>query len=189
MWNSVLELLLCLRCYEKPRHLDSVTRHCALQATGIDAEGGIIDKYIGDSIMAFWGAPDDQHDHAARAVRAALRISDAIAEENADREAKGLEPIGVRIGLHSGPAVVGNIGAPGRINYTLIGDTVNVAQRLEGLGREIDPDAAVILMISADVAGRLPEELKATLELESHGQRELRGRAGEIEVLRVRRRR
>ena len=124
-----------------------------------------------------------------RAVRAALRISDAIAEENADREAKGLEPIGVRIGLHSGPAVVGNIGAPGRINYTLIGDTVNVAQRLEGLGREIDPDAAVILMISADVAGRLPEELKATLELESHGQRELRGRAGEIEVLRVRRRR
>ena len=165
-----------------------LNRHFSLQAEGIEAEGGIIDKYIGDSIMAFWGAPDDQADHAARALRAALRIADAIAAENAGREAEGLSPIGVRIGLHSGPAVVGNIGAPGRINYTLIGDTVNVAQRLEGLGREIDPDATVILMISADVAERLPDDLKRSLELESFGLRELRGRSGEIEVLRVRRR-
>jgi class 3 adenylate cyclase len=164
-----------------------LNHHFALQAEGIDAEGGIIDKYIGDSIMAFWGAPDDQKDHAARALRAALRIADAMTKENAERKAKGLSPIGVRIGLHSGPAVVGNIGAPGRINYTLIGDTVNVAQRLEGLGREIDPDATVILMISADVAERLPDDLKATLELESFGERQLRGRAGRIEVLRVRR--
>ncbi|MEX0923522.1 MAG: adenylate/guanylate cyclase domain-containing protein [Rhodovibrionaceae bacterium] len=165
-----------------------LNRQFALQAEGIDAEGGIIDKYIGDSIMAFWGAPDDQEDHAARAMRAAILITDAVAKENAAREAEGLTPVGVRIGLHSGPVVVGNIGAPGRINYTLIGDTVNVAQRLEGLGREIDPDATVILVISADCAARLPEELKATLELESHGPWELRGRAGEVEVFRVRRR-
>lgn len=165
-----------------------LNRHFALQAEGIEAEGGIIDKYIGDSIMAFWGAPDDQEDHAARAVRAAILIADAVAKENSAREAEGLTPVGVRIGVHSGPAVVGNIGAPGRINYTLIGDTVNVAQRLEGLGREIDPEAAIILVISADCAERLPEQLKAVLELESEGAKELRGRSGAIKVFRVRRR-
>ena len=164
-----------------------LNHHFALQAEAIDAEGGIIDKYIGDSIMAFWGAPEDQPDHAARAVRAAIRMADTIAEENRRREGEARPYIGVRIGVHSGPAVAGNIGAPGRINYTLVGDTVNVAQRLEGLGREIDPDAPVILMISADCAEALPADLKAELDLESLGERELRGRAEQIAVFRVRR--
>lgn len=166
-----------------------LNHHFAIQAKAIEAEGGIIDKYIGDSIMAFWGAPDDQPDHAARAVRAATRMSDAIAAENRAREGEDRPRIGVRIGIHSGPVVAGNIGAPGRINYTLVGDTVNVAQRLEGLGREVDPDAPVILMVSADCAAALPEDLKAELQLDALGEQQLRGRAEQIEVFRVRRKR
>ena len=85
--------------------------------------------------MAFWGAPDDQPDHAERASRAARAIAIAIEADNQTRLAAGDPPVRVRIGLHSGPVTVGNIGAPGRINYTIIGDTVNIAQRLEQLGK------------------------------------------------------
>jgi adenylate cyclase len=113
-----------------------LNRHFGLLGRAIEAEGGTIDKYIGDSVMAFWGAPDRQADHAERGCRAALAVAEALRADNARRARKGRAPIRLRIGLHSGPAIVGNIGAPGRINYTLVGDTVNVAQRLEQLGKE-----------------------------------------------------
>jgi adenylate cyclase len=113
-----------------------LNRHFGLLGRAIEAEGGTIDKYIGDSVMAFWGAPDRQADHAERGCRAALAMAEALRADNARRARKGRAPIRLRIGLHSGPAIVGNIGAPGRINYTLVGDTVNVAQRLEQLGKE-----------------------------------------------------
>ncbi|MEM7048045.1 MAG: adenylate/guanylate cyclase domain-containing protein [Acidobacteriota bacterium] len=93
--------------------------------------GGTLDKFIGDSVMAFFGAPVAQPDHAARGVRAALAIQRAVAEWSVERESKGEQPIYVRVALNSGPVVVGEIGSEKRVEYTVLGNTVNVAARLE----------------------------------------------------------
>ena len=122
--------------------------HFGMLGRCVEAEAGTIDKYIGDALMAFWSAPDKQRDHARRACRAALAIAATVVEDNRTRAALGLEPIRIRIGIHSGPAVVGNVGAPGRINYTAVGDTVNTAQRLEALGNQVDDQAEVTILIS-----------------------------------------
>jgi len=114
---------------------DFLNRHFGLIAECLETEGGTVDKYIGDGVMAFWGAPEDQPDHATRAARAALDVVARVSADNAERQAAGQPPVRLRIGIHSGPVVVGNIGAPGRVNYTIIGDTVNTAQRLEQLGK------------------------------------------------------
>src|SRR6266702_6870469 len=100
----------------------------------IVADGGTIDKFIGDAVMAFWGAPQPQADHALRCCRAALACGGAI-------ETSGLaddlgHPLQIRIGINSGRMLVGNIGSELRLNYTVIGDAVNVASRLEGANKE-----------------------------------------------------
>jgi adenylate cyclase len=158
-----------------------LNRHFALLGAAIEAQDGTIDKYIGDSVMAFWGAPDRQADHAARACRAALAIKEAIRADNARRAAKGRSPVRLRIGLHSGPALVGNIGAPGRINYTLVGDTVNAAQRLEQLGRRYAGEDEVVI-----IASRAVIERAALLDrAQSLGPQDLRGRRARLEVYRL----
>jgi len=145
-----------------------INRHFALLGMAIEAEGGTIDKYIGDSVMAFWGAPSAQADHAERAVRAALEIARRMRSDNERRRHKGFNPVRMRIGIHSGLALAGNIGAPGRINYTLVGDTVNIAQRLEQFGKDLDDGRAdVIITVSQAVADRLPVEI-ATIPLGAH---------------------
>jgi adenylate cyclase len=98
-------------------------------------EEGTVDKFEGDAIMAFWGAPLDQEDQALRACRAALKQQAALAELNRRFAEMQLSSLGMRIGLHSGVAVVGNLGSQKRFDYTVIGDTVNLASRLEGLNK------------------------------------------------------
>jgi adenylate cyclase len=122
-----------------------LNHHFALLTARIEAEGGTVDKFIGDAVMAFWGAPEEQPDHAARAARAALAIAEDLRRDNAGRP----DPVRVRIGLHSGPAVVGNIGAATRMNYTLVGETVNAAARLQELGKRIAPGAEAVVLVSA----------------------------------------
>jgi adenylate cyclase len=159
-----------------------INRHFGLLGAIIDQEGGTIDKYIGDSIMAFWGAPLDQEDRADRAVRAAQRIAQKLHIDNARRARKGLKPIRIRIGIHKGPALVGNIGAPGRVNYTLVGDTVNVAQRLEQFGREVDDGVSdAVIVISGELAAALPPGSM----LIDHGDQLLHGRSTPARVFRV----
>ncbi|HVY99609.1 MAG TPA: adenylate/guanylate cyclase domain-containing protein [Dongiaceae bacterium] len=159
-----------------------INRHFAMLGMAIEAEGGTIDKYIGDSVMAFWGAPSAQADHAERAVRAALEIARRMRSDNERRRRKGFNPVRMRIGIHSGLALAGNIGAPGRINYTLVGDTVNVAQRLEQFGKEIDDGQAdVIIAVSRAVADRLPVEIE-TVPLGTHRIME---RGEPVEVYRI----
>ncbi len=94
-------------------------------------EGGTVDKYIGDAVVAMFGAPVDQPDHAVAACRAALRCQAAMAELRTRWLERGLPPMSVRIGLNSGTALVGNMGAEQRFDYTMIGDAVNLAARLE----------------------------------------------------------
>jgi adenylate cyclase len=98
-------------------------------------EEGTVDKFEGDAIMAFWGAPLDQPDQAFRACRAALRQQAALADLNRRFAGLDLPPLVMRIGLHTGDAIVGNLGSVKRFDYTVIGDTVNLASRLEGLNK------------------------------------------------------
>jgi adenylate cyclase len=101
----------------------------------IEAEGGFVDKYIGDAIVAVFGAPLDDPDHARHAVRAALRCGERLDALNRVAPAFRGRALRQRIGLASGEALVGNIGSHRRFNYTAMGDTVNLAARLEGANK------------------------------------------------------
>jgi len=161
---------------------DFLNAHFALIATAVEDTGGTLDKFIGDAVMAFWGAPETQPDHAERACRAAQDICARITADNERRRVQGQPPIRIRIGLHSGPAMVGNIGAPGRMNYTIVGETVNVAQRLEQLGKRVyQGDPEVASLISDDTAARLASRDA----LESAGSFEVPGRREPIEVFKL----
>ena len=133
-----------------------INHHLTLISGCVEHEGGTIDKFIGDAVMAFWGAPAQMDNPAAAACRAAIAIEKALAADNEQRTAAGLAPVRIRIGIHMGPVVVGDIGAPNRINYTIVGDVVNATQRLESLGKEINPDAEAIVLVSREVAEAAP---------------------------------
>src|SRR5512138_2913030 len=103
----------------------------------VSGHQGTLDKYIGDAIMAFWGAPREQPDHALRACRAALAMIDRLAELRARWRARGLPDGDVGIGVNTGPMSVGFVGSQDRFyNYTVLGDAVNLAARLEGANKE-----------------------------------------------------
>jgi adenylate cyclase len=159
-----------------------LNNHFRLLANCVEGEDGTIDKYIGDSVMAFWGAPMDQPDHAQRAVRAALAISDALIRDNKNRRRQGMQPIRIRMGLHSGPVMVGNIGAPGRINYTVVGDSVNTAQRLEALGKKfMSNDEDVFTILSQETFDATGGEI----EVKSLGLHSVPGKKGALEIFKL----
>ena len=111
------------------------------------AEGGTVDKFIGDAVMVFWNAPTRQPDHVERACRAALAGKLASEKLNSQFEAEGLKPFFTRFGIHVGEAVVGNLGSTERMNYTALGNTVNLASRLEGLNKQF----GTAILVSEDV--------------------------------------
>jgi adenylate cyclase len=102
----------------------------------IQDQRGTIDKFIGDAVMAFWGAPHYDEDHPSLVCRAALDCAARMEDLRGDWARRGLPELNIRIGINSGRMVVGNIGSPDRLNYTVIGDPVNLAARLEGMNRE-----------------------------------------------------
>lgn len=161
---------------------DWLNAHFSLIAGCIEAEGGTVDKFIGDAVMAFWGAPDHQSDHAQRAVRAARAIDRQIRAAAAEATAAGLPQLCLRIGIHSGPVVVGNIGASSRINYTIVGDTVNTAARLEAMGSEMIGDDCCVILAGSDTIDAAGECAGLT---EFLGSFQLRGRSGVIDVYRL----
>lgn len=158
-----------------------LNNHFELLAAEIEATGGTVDKYIGDGLMAFWGAPEPRPDHAEAALTAATAIAGAIAADNARRRADGHPAIAVRIGLHSGTVVVGNIGSRSRLNYTIVGDTVNVAARLEQLGKELAATDDCVVLLSDAVR----DACRPAPPLVDCGAHALRGRAGTLRVWRV----
>jgi class 3 adenylate cyclase/sugar lactone lactonase YvrE len=120
----------------------------------VDKEGGVIDKYIGDAIMAIFGAPLEFPDDAIRAVRAGTAMLKELEVFNTERTARQLPAIHIGVGINSGTVVAGNIGSEDRLNYTIIGDAVNLASRLEGLTKYY----GVGMIISEEVAGQIGDE-------------------------------
>ena len=101
----------------------------------VEAHGGFVDKYIGDAIVAVFGAPHDDPDHALSAVRAALACQAKLSELNRDAVAFKGHRLACRIGINTGAMLVGNIGSRRRFNYTVMGDAANLASRLEGVNK------------------------------------------------------
>lgn len=147
------------------RQVDVVFRH-----------GGTLDKFIGDCIMAFWGAPVDDPAHAAHAVAAALEMQAVLLEFKKELQGEGADIAGfdVGIGVHSGPAVVGFIGAQKKLDYTAIGDTVNLASRVEGLTKGV----ARVLVTRETMQACAAE----AIDFIARGAFAVKGRAAEVEL-------
>jgi adenylate cyclase len=158
-----------------------LNRQFAMQCEAIDAEGGTVDKFLGDGVMAFFGAPDRLKGHGAAAVRAAVAIREALEADNRAAVDEGRGPIRIRIGIHTGRVIVGDIGASDRVNYTIVGDTVNVSQRLQELGKLVAADAECAIVISGETATRL----NGSVTLAACGKHRLRGRGEPVDVFLV----
>lgn len=156
--------------------------HFEILGRVIEAHGGTLDKYIGDAVMAFWGAPDQQPDHAERACRAALDINDALRAYNDTRTGK--QPIRIKIALHSGPLLVGNIGARSRMNYTVIGDTVNTCNRIEALCRDFDDGGSAATILVSDDTAKLAGQA-TDLKFAKVGAFEVKGRNEPVSICRL----
>ncbi|MEY4393895.1 MAG: hypothetical protein RL595_1144 [Planctomycetota bacterium] len=129
--------------------------HLAFCSSIIHKNKGTIDKFIGDSVMAFWNAPLTIEDHATMACKAALECQIAMNSFNKANLSKGLPEIVMRIGINTGDALVGNIGSDTRLNYTAVGDTVNLASRLEGTNKEYGTLVLINETTNREVSGKI----------------------------------
>ena len=157
---------------------EMLNQHFEIINTCIESTDGTLDKYIGDAVMAFWGAPETQSDHALRACETACCIADKL-----EQEKTGLR---VKIALHSGPLIVGNIGARGRMNYTVIGDTVNTCSRIEKLAGDLmaqntDDDSMAYILLSDQVA----QAVRDKFNIEPAGEFSVKGREESVVVYRL----
>ena len=127
--------------------------------------GGIVDKYVGDAIMAVWGIPQPSAFDKENAIYACLDMRRALAKLNKEFEAEGLPSLHIGMGLNYGPVIAGIIGSEERMEYTLIGDTVNTASRIEGLTKEYGVDSLVSQAIVESMQGKFAFEPVGTVQV------------------------
>lgn len=141
-----------------------LTRLMNIYLTGmtgiIHEQKGTVDKYIGDAVMAFWGAPLRDEEHARHALMSAMKMLDVLPSLNKQLSSEGLPSVSVGMGINSGPMNVGNMGSSFRMAYTVMGDAVNLASRLESLTKYY----GCPLLVSGDLAQQVPEYLYRTLD-------------------------
>ncbi|MFV8259704.1 adenylate/guanylate cyclase domain-containing protein [Bdellovibrio bacteriovorus] len=144
----------------------------------INSHGGVVDKFIGDAIMAVWGAPKSSDRDSHQAVRACLEMRRALEGLNERRIAREQPPINIGMGLHAGKAISGTIGSDERMEYTVIGNTVNTASRIEASTKAFGAD----LLISDTVIEKIGEDFKTELA----GAAEVKGRSEALKMFKVR---
>jgi adenylate cyclase len=125
--------------------LEILNHHFTRMSAIVETHGGVVDKYVGDAMMALFGAPLVNPDDADRAMETALEMCDALDELNRQWQAEGRPTIGIGIGIHTDIVVAGNMGSQTRLNYTVIGDGVNLASRLEGLTKTPEYETRIIV--------------------------------------------
>lgn len=144
----------------------------------INTNGGVVDKFIGDAIMAVWGAPTSHERDSQNAVKACIEMRTALAALNESRGSRGKVPIKIGMGLHRGEAISGTIGSEERMEYTVIGDTVNQASRIESSTKAFGTD----LLLSEDLAGHVGGEFV----VEEAGAVEVKGKSEPLRLFKVR---
>jgi class 3 adenylate cyclase/DNA-binding NarL/FixJ family response regulator len=152
-----------------------LARHLAAMSRVILDLGGTVNEFIGDAVMAVFGAPEALPDHAERALRCAIAMQARQQELNAEADADGFEPLGMGIGINTGTVMAGTIGGEGRLQYTVIGDAVNVAARLQGEAEEGE-----ILATAATVAAA------PGIRAESAGSKHVKGRVEPVDTYLIR---
>lgn len=152
--------------------LAQLTAAFSAMTSAVTEELGTVDKFIGDSVMAFWGAPAEIDDGALRACKAALRITRRMDRLNQQWRDEGKACLGVRVGINYASVLVGNIGTPERLSYTALGDGVNIASRLEGSNKQFNTSICI-----SDV---LYNEVADAVEVRSLGLVSVKGRTGEF---------
>ena len=152
-----------------------LARHLAAMSRVILDMGGTVNEFIGDAVMAVFGAPEPLPDHAERALRCAIAMQARQQELNDEAEGEGFEPLGMGIGINTGTVMAGTIGGEGRLQYTVIGDAVNVAARLQGEAEEGE-----ILATAATVSAA------PGITAESAGSKQVKGRVEPVDTYRIR---
>ncbi|MCW7474433.1 adenylate/guanylate cyclase domain-containing protein [Leptospira levettii] len=142
---------------------------------------GTLDKFIGDGMMVTFGTPIPSNEDATNSIKAGIAMIQALAFWNQKRESNGEKPISIRIGIHYGLVIVGNVGVEKRLEYTVIGDTVNAASRLEALGKELKRN----FLISRELYDHTSLEFRQTLKIKTMGTLSLRGKTKTTEILAI----
>lgn len=157
--------------------VEMLNEYFAIMVSVITQSGGIVDKFIGDAIMAVWGTPNESPDDTANAVKACLQMRKALAELNARRIERNEPPILIGMGLHTGHVISGTIGSEERMEYTVIGDTVNLSSRIESATKAFGTD----LLISGAVAELIQEQFW----IERAGEVKAKGKSEPIVLYKV----
>jgi adenylate cyclase len=158
----------------EPREVNALlNRHFSVMTDIIFEHDGTLDKYIGDGLMAVFGAPISRQDDAERAVSAALKMRAAL--DNAKKNNPREKDLNIRIGINTGKVMAGNIGSPKRMDYTVLGDAVNVASRLESIAESNQ------ILIGQETCFRVKDKFK----IQEVGLRKLKGKSQDLKIYEV----
>jgi class 3 adenylate cyclase len=163
--------------YNPDRVIRALNEYLDVVTTAVQAQGGIVDKFVGDAVMAIWGVPESGDDDSLAAVKAAIEIRKGMAALNARREASGEFGIDIGIGIHAGPAIFGAMGNGVRVDHTVIGPTINIASRLESMTKELECD----IVISNSVL----EKIERLVLVDDLGLVNIRGMTGQVGVAKL----